>query len=161
MKMYEALLLAILIALVILLIRKPVLLDSPLIIQRPGQYHLTLAPQLAHTRNFLELIAGKFGETAPHEGDIATQYFEVRETPASGAYLLAVGFRAGVLYFQAINPQPLLKDADSHYETARSFSEQVMAQLAPVAGNRDAGSLRAAVEVAAQQLNIVCNRLVA
>ena len=163
MKMYEALLLAILIALVILLIRKPVRLDSPLIIQRPGQYHLTLAPQLAHTRNFLELIAGKFGESTTHEGDIATQYFEVREAAVPGAahYLLAVGFRAGVLYFQAINPQPLLKDADSHYETVRSFSEQVMMQLAPMRGEREAGSLRAAVGAAAQELNIACNRLLA
>lgn len=159
-KMYEALLLAILIALVILVIRKPVVLDSPLIIQRPGQYHLTLAPQLAHARNFLELIAGKFAVTAPHEGDIATQYFEVRVTDAPGAahYLLAVGLRAGILYFQAINPQPLLKDADSHYETVRRFSEQVMVQLAPLAGNRDA-SLRTAVEAAAQQLEIVCDCL--
>lgn len=161
MKMYEALLLAILIALVILVIRKPVVLDSPLVIHRPGQYHLTLAPQRVHAREFLELIAGKFAVTVTHEGDIDTQYYEVRETDAPGAYLLAVGFRAGMLYFQAINPQPLLRDADSHYETVRRFSEQVMAQLAPPAGNGDAKNLRAAVEVAAQQLNIVCNRLLA
>lgn len=157
--MYEALLLAILIALVILAMRKSGVQDSPLVIRRPGQYHITIAPQLAHAREFLELIAGKFAVTAPHEGDIATQYFEVRETAAH--YLLAVGLRAGVLYFQAINPQPLLRDADSHPETVRRFSEQVMAQLAPPAGNGDAESLRAAVEVAAQQLNIVCNRLLA
>jgi hypothetical protein len=161
MKMYEALLLAILIALVILVIRKPVVLDSPLVIHRPGQYHLTLAPQLAHAREFLELIAGKFAVSTTHEGDITTQYYEVRETDAPGAYLLAVGFRAGMLYFQAINPQPLLRDADSHYETVRRFSERVMAQLAPTSGNGDAENLRAAVEVAAQQLNIACNRLLA
>ena len=160
MKMYEALLLAVLVVLVILAIRKPVLLDSPLIIQRSGQYHLTLAPQLVHAKNFIELIAGKFAGSALHEGDVATQYFEVRES--EDYYLLAVGFRAGILYFQAVNPQPLLKDADSHYETVRSFSEQVMVQLAPLAENRDAaGSLRAAVEMAARQLNIEYNRLVA
>ncbi|MDO9010580.1 MAG: hypothetical protein Q7U78_02060 [Gallionella sp.] len=162
--MYEALLLAVLVVLVILVMRKPVTLDSPLIIQHPGQYHITLAPQLAHARSFLELITGKFAEAAPHEGDAATQYFEVRETEVPGAarYLLAVGSRAGILYFQAINPQPLLKDADSHYETVRSFSEQVMVQLAPLAENRDAAvSLRTVVEAAAQQLNIECNRLVA
>ncbi|MDO8351169.1 MAG: hypothetical protein Q7S94_08480 [Gallionella sp.] len=160
MKMYEALLLAVLVVLVILVMRKPVLLDNPLIIQRPGHYHITLAPQLAHAKSFLELIAEKFSEAAPHEGELATQYFEVRATDAPGAahYLLAVGFRAGILYFQAIYPQPLLKDADSHYETVRRFSEQVMAQWAPLAGNRDA-SLRAAVEAAAQQLKIACDCL--
>ncbi|MEQ1589455.1 MAG: hypothetical protein ABL902_03775, partial [Gallionella sp.] len=71
-------------------------------------------------------------------------------------YLLAVALRGGMLYFQAINPQPLLYDADSHLKNVREFSDKVMA-LHPLAGTSDQKSvenLEAAIEAAASQLKI-------
>ncbi len=163
--MFEAFLIAVLVVLVVLAMRggKPVVLDNPLVIQRPGQYHITLAPQLGYAQNFLEHIVGRFAESGVDTGDIATQYFEVRDPGAAdeGHYLLAVGFRSGMLYFQAINPLPLLKDADSHPKMLRRFSEQVMVHhpLVSSAGAREEASLRAAVDEAAGQLKIACDSL--
>ncbi|NOU01417.1 MAG: hypothetical protein HOO95_07585 [Gallionella sp.] len=59
-------------------------------------------------------------------------------------------------YYQAINPQLLLHDADSHLKTVRAFSDKVMA-LHPLAGTSDQQSvknLQIAIETAASQLKI-------
>jgi len=156
--MFEAFFLAALVILVVLAIRpgKTAVFDNPVVIHRPGQYHATLAPQLDRAQNFIEHIARQFTESGLHAGDIATQYFEVH---AGGQYLLAVGFRSGMLYFQAI--MPLSSGADSHYKTLHQFSGQVMVHLpltTPL-GEQDAVILRAAVESAARQLQISCLRL--
>lgn len=161
--MGELLLLTTIITLVILAIRrgKPVALDNPLIIQRPGQYHITLAPQLSRAQTFIENIARQFVELGCQAGDAPTQYFEVRD-PAVCAqgercYLLAAALRGGMLYFQAINPQPLLRDADSHLKTLREFSEAVLERL-PLPEHADGqggDKLGDAVAAAADQMNIV------
>lgn len=155
--MGELLLLATLIALVILTIRrgKPVVLDNPLIIQRSGRYHITLAPQLNRAQTFLENIAKQFAESGSQAGDTPVQCFEVQDLDAS-CYLLAVALRGGMLYFQAINPQPLLRDADSHLKTLRDFSEAVLElhPLVPPTDDHAAGLLRDAVESAARPLKI-------
>lgn len=164
--MVESFLLLCLITVVILTIRrgKPVILDNPVIIQRLGQYHITLAPQLNRAQAFIENIAKQFPLASANE--FATQYFEVRDPKvfAQGEdfYLLAAALRGGTLYFQVINPQPLLHDADSHLKTVREFSDKVMA-LHPLAGASDEQSvknLQAAIELSASQLQISVRAMV-
>ena len=200
--MGESLLLITLITLVVLTIRRarPVILENPVIIQRPGQYHITLAPQLNRAQTFIEQIAKQFTQLHPPnghgsnatpdnetrharfplpnplpqageganeslrevfvKGDLPTQYFEVRDpkvfSQGESSYLLAIALRGGVLYFQAVNPKPLLRDADSHYKTLREFSESVLQHhpLLEPADELGAEKLRAAVDTIAGQLKI-------
>lgn len=165
--MAELLILIILVALVVLAIRrgKPVVLDDPLVIQRPGLCHMTLAPQLERAQPLVEKIAERFAESHQAQGDIPTQYFEVHDPNVSiqggGFYLLAAASRNGMLYFQAINPQPLLRDADSHIKSLREFSDAVLV-LHPLSERIDGqggGKLRDAAESVAHQLNIVVKSL--
>jgi len=158
----ELFILVLLITLVVLGIRggKSAALDKPLIIQSPGRYHFTLAPQLDRAQTFIEQIASQFAEAHPLQGDIPGQYFAVRDPDVLAQedkfYLLAVSYLGGQLYFQAINPQPLLRDSDSHLKQLREFSEAVLAlhPLAyPVDGD-EVDKLCKAVDLAARQLNI-------
>ena len=68
--MGESLLLITLITLVVLTIRRarPVILENPVIIQRHGQYHITLAPQLNRAQTFIEQIAKQFTQLHPPDG---------------------------------------------------------------------------------------------
>lgn len=157
----ELVLLVVLVALVMLAIccTPRGALDDPLVIQHPGKYHITLAPQLAHAQAFIENIVGCFFESGRQAGDIPTRYFEVcgAESPSQVQYLLAVALRGGTLYFQAINPPPLLRDADSPLKSLREFSEAVLQQL-PLPEHADGqggGDLSAAVEAAAGRSHLV------
>lgn len=160
--MGETLLVLTLVTLIVITIRraKPVILDNPVIIQRSGQYHITLAPQLNRAQTFIEQIARQFTQTHPPAGDLPTQYFEVRDpkvfSQGESCYLLAISLRGGILYFQAINPQPLLRDSDSHYKTLHEFSEAVLKlhPLSEPAGELAAEKLHAAVAAVAAQLMI-------
>jgi hypothetical protein len=165
--MGESLLLLTIVTLVILTIRrgKPVVLDNPVIIERPGQYHITLAPQLNRAQTFIEQIAKQFSQMYSQQGELATQFFEVSDPKVfargESFYLLAIAMRGGVLYSQAINPQPLLHDADSHLKNVREFSEAVLA-LHPLIGISDEQgviTLGNAVETAASQLQIGVKKL--
>jgi hypothetical protein len=165
--MGETLLVLTLVTLIVLTIRraKPVILDNPVIIQRPGQYHITLAPQLNRAQTFLEQIAKQFIQLHPPEGDLPTQYFEVRDpkvfSQGESCYLLAVALRGGMLYFQAINPQPLIHDADCHYKTLHEFSEAVLQHhpLSKPADEPEAEKLSVAVDRVASQLQITVKAL--
>lgn len=152
--MYEGFFLVVLTALVILFMRpgKKVRYDNPVVIHKPGLYHATLAPKLDRAQTYIESIASQFFGAGLPAGDIATQCFEVRD--ADGQYLLAAGFRAGTLYFQAIMPSA----AGSHYKTLHQFADQVMVHipLSPSLDTRAGESLRTAVEVAANRLEIEC-----
>lgn len=155
--MYEGFFLIVLVTLVVLAIRpgKKVRYDNPLVIHKSGLYHATLAPKLIRAQPFIEAVASQFSGAGLPAGDIATQYFKVSD--AAGPYLLAAGFRAGMWYFQAIEPL----DADDHYKTLHQFADQVMVHV-PIAESLDtrvAEQLRAAVEVAARNLQITCLNL--
>lgn len=160
--MGELLLVITIVTLVVLAIRRGghVVLDNPVIIHRHGQYHITLAPQLNRAQTFIEQIAMQFMLLHPPQGDLSTQYYEVRDPMVFGrgesAYLLAITLRDGVLYFQAINPQPLIYDADSHYKTLREFSGAVLRQhpLSLPADEQWAEKLRDSIGTIAGQLNI-------
>ena len=165
--MGESLLLLTIITLIVITIRRarPVILQNPVIIQRPGQYHITLAPQLNRAQTFVEKIAKQYVQSHPPERDMPTQYFEVRDpkvfSKGQSSYLLAIALRDGILYFQAVNPNPKQPDADSHYKTLREFSESVL-QHHPVSGPVDeqgAGKLHATVDRIAAQLTIAVKAL--
>jgi len=165
--MGESLLLLTVITLIVITIRRarPVILENPVIIQRPGQYHITLAPQLNRAQTFVEQIAKQYIQSNPSERDLPTQYFEVRDpkvfSKGQNCYLLAIAMRAGVLYFQAVNPKPKQDDAESHYKTLHEFSESVL-QHHPNSGPADehgAEKLHATVGAVAAQLMITVKAL--
>jgi len=160
--MVELPLLIIIVILIVLAMRrgKRVVLESPVIIQCPGQYHITLAPQLSGAQAFIEKIAEQFTQSHPTASDLPTQYFEVSDpkvfSQGGSFFLLAIALRGGILYFQAVIPQPLLNDADSHYKTLREFSESVLQHhpLSVPADEMAAEKLCAAVDMIAAQLKI-------
>jgi hypothetical protein len=160
--MGESLLLITIITLIVLTIRRarPVVLENPVTIQRPGQYHITLAPQLNRAQTFIEQIAKQFRQLNLPESNLSTQYFEVRDpkvfSRGESSYLLAISMRDGILYFQAVNPKPLLHDTDSHHKTLREFSESVLQHhpLSQPVDELGAEKLLAAVDTIASQMNI-------
>jgi hypothetical protein len=160
--MGESLLAITIITLIVLTIRRarPVILDNPVVIQRPGQYHIKLAAQLNRAQNFIENIAKQFAELKLTQRNLASQYFEVHDpkvfAEGNKFYLLAVTLRDGVLYFQAVNPQQLKQDTDSHLKTVCEFAETVLGQH-PLASQAEIGGgkeLTQAVEVAAQRCQV-------
>ncbi len=164
--MGESLLLITIITLIVITIRRarPVILESPVIIQRPGQYHITLAPQLNRAQTFVEQIATQFAKAHSLQGGFPSRYYEVRDPKvfAQGAscYLLAVTLRDGLLYFQAANPGK--KSDDGHLKAIREFSEAVLKQH-PHADSLDIQAQKAlddAVEAVAKQLQIEVKALI-
>jgi len=113
-------------------------LDSPLIIERPGQYHMTLAPKLNLAQPFIETVAKLAGKPDLDNQFSATQYFEVRDNQVTShgfeCYLLAITFLNGLLYFQADSPND--KQSDS-YKTIYEFAESVLVKF-PASGERNA-----------------------
>jgi len=145
---YEAFILVTLAGLVILAIRPGVKQGRPLIIHKAGLYHATLAPQLGRVQDLIGQIAGKFTAT----GDIASLQFKLHDS--GGQYLLAAGFRGGMLYFQALPCK-----ADSDCETLHKFSDEVLINIPLVESQQGGIAMRAAVEAAAMQLHIECQPL--
>jgi hypothetical protein len=82
-------------------------LQDPLIIDRAGKYHITLAPQLNLAQAYIENIAQQLDKIGCSPLNSSTIYFEVRDSNviAHGRdfYLLAITQRNGKLYFQAIS----------------------------------------------------------
>jgi len=164
--MGESLLLITIITLIVITIRRarPVVLERPVIIQRPGQYHITLAPQLNRAQTFVEQIAAEFSRAHSIEGDFPGRYFEVRDPKvfAQGAdcYLLAVTLRDGLLYFQAASPEKSQNDTGNHLKSIREFSENILKDhphTVPADFQEDvrhAGELDTAVETVAKKMQI-------
>lgn len=166
--MGETLLTLTIITLVVLAIRrsKPVVLDNPVIMHRPGKYHITLAPQLNRAQGFIEDIAKLINATTEAMQDSATQYFCVHDEKVHDSgekfYLLAVAMRGGMVYFQAIKPHHL-KDGDSDLKTISEFSTSVMFHH-PLTSEADAVSARAlldAVQMVAQNRHVKVVELLA
>lgn len=165
--MGESLLLLTIITLIVITIRRarPVVLENPVIIQRPGQYHITLAPQLNRAQTFVEQIAKQYVQSHPSDRDLPTQYFEVRDpkvfSKGQNSYLLAIALRDGMLYFQAVNPKPDQQAADDRYKALREYSDSQLQQH-PFSGpvdERGVGKLHAVVDTIAAQLMIAVKGL--
>lgn len=101
-------------------------LQNPLVVERAGKYHLTLAPQLNLAQPYLEAIAARLGIPEEVQPDSATHFFEVNDKATGGAYQLAITRRCGMLYFQAARPaaksEPL--------QTIREFADAALAKIA-------------------------------
>lgn len=129
-------------------------LNNPLVIERPGHYRATLAPQLNLAQPFIEAIATQIGQPQANDRYSRTQCFEVRDKQVTAHghkhYLLAITQRNGMLYFQAAAPQSMTP------ETLMEFGDTVMASI-PVTGVHDAAldeRIVSAVQIAAQQRQI-------
>ncbi len=128
-------------------------LENPLVIERPGQYHMTLAPHLNLAQPFIEEVVsriGSSGETAP---DSETKFFEVRDKHVTSHgfdfYLLAVTRRSGMLFFQAA--RPLSKDQVGHLHTISEFSKAVLARFPEGRDHAPCEEVVSAVQQAAMQ----------
>ncbi len=140
-------------------------LSNPLVILRPGQYHMTLAPQLNLAQPFIEAVAKQIGENNSARSDSTTLCFEVqdKEVAAHGQelYLLAITQRNGMLYFQAACPSPLAGAPGSFRNMLMESVNGVLADVA--AGGLEDTALNEhitlAVNSAAQQRGIQIRQL--
>jgi len=113
-------------------------LDNPLVIECPGQYHMTLAPKINLAQPFIEAVAKQLDTANSAIQYSATQYFEVRDNQVTAhghdCYLLAITQRNGLLYFQAASPSG--KEQNSQRETICKFAEAVLVRF-PATGEYD------------------------
>lgn len=165
--MIELALLIVIVAAVILAVRKggAAVPEEPVIVQRPGHYHITLAQQLDSARGFVEAAAQRLDGGHRPSGDTPTRYFRVQREGGrtEDFYLMAVAFRKGVFFIQAIMPRPLMREAASHLATLREFSEAVLLHYPPVPP-LDAGGAETiddAVGEVARHLGVAVGRLTA
>jgi hypothetical protein len=135
-------------------------LENPLVIERAGKYHMTLAPQLNLAQPFVEEIAKQVATSA---GSGVPQYFAVydKQVTAHGFefYLLAVTRRNGMLYFQAGRPSS--GELASQLPVIREFADQTLARF-PDEGAPDIApdsALCAAVQEAARVRGIGIRQL--
>lgn len=110
-------------------------LNSSLVIERPGQYHMTLAPQLNLAQPFIEDVVKLISAQNFLAQFSMTQYFVVqdRQVTAHGldSYLLAITLRNGTLYVQASSPKS--GDSNKFHDIISESVNSVLARL-PSAG---------------------------
>lgn len=133
-------------------------LDNPLVIERPSQYHMTLAPQLNLAQPFIEAVAKQTGTPNDATQYSATQCFEVRDRQVAAhghdCYLLTITLRNGMLYFQVASP--LDGDQNSRRKTILKFADAVLARFPAIGEHNTALDERivAATQKAAQLCRI-------
>jgi len=143
--MIELTILTIVFTIVVILIKpgRTPPLDNPLVIERGGQFHATLAPQLNLAQPLIEAITRELLDEGLPEGDSETLCFEICDADviAHGYkfYLLGLTRRNGMLYFQAIAPRPQSPDTnrDTPYKILQDFAAQVLVNL-PLASDNAA-----------------------
>jgi len=127
-------------------------LDNPLVIERPGQYHMTLAPQINLAQPFIEAVAKQMGAPDDPSRHSETQYFEVRDNQVKAhgddCYLLAVTLRNNMLYFQAASP--LSVDQNNRCKNIRELADSVLARF-PATGEHNY-ALDESIVTAAQEI---------
>lgn len=125
-------------------------LANPLVIDRPGKYHVTLAPHINLAQPFVEAIAQNLLEHGKRSGNSDPQYFDVtdKHVKAHGQenYLLAISQRDGLLVFQASAP---VADT-SHLQTITEFASGILEKF-PAAGESDS-AIAGQIVSAAQQV---------
>jgi hypothetical protein len=140
-----------LVALVVWLIsgKKAVVFENPVVIQKVGFYHATIAPQLVQSEYLIVEITRQFLQS--DQSDVATQCFELHD--AGIYYLMAVTLRAGVLYFQVTG------HTTEGVNGLRRFSEQVLLHHPLTLPLSEPVALIDAVHAVARSLNIDCRNL--
>jgi len=138
-------------------------LESPLVIERPGHYHMKLAPKLNLAQPFIEVIAAKIGAPGDATQHSEMQCFEVRDRNVAAhgcdSYLLAITQTDGMLHFDATSPQS--DDPQSYLGTIREFAYAALARF-PKAGEYDRAldeCIVAATQQAAQLRSIQVSHL--
>lgn len=138
-------------------------LENPLVIERAGKYHITLAPKLNLAQPFIEEIARQVGASGIATGSSATLCFTVRdkEVKAHGYdfYLLAMTQRNGMLYFQTASPSS--NDPATQAGVVREIADKALTRF-PDEGKPDAavdGALVAATQRAAKLRGIEIKQL--
>lgn len=128
-------------------------LENPLVIERPGQYHLTLAPQLNLAQSFIEAIVRQIASLADVPANTETYYFEVRDSEVSAhgfeCYLLAITRREGLLYIQAA--PPLSKDRSTYLTVISEFAHRVLVRFPDDEAHAPAEEIVSAVQQASKQ----------
>lgn len=108
-------------------------LKNPLVIDRPGKYHVTLSPHLNLAQPFVEAIAQQLMASSERCGDSGTQFFSVTDKHVTShgheTYLLAITQLDGILFFQATAPVAGTKPM----QTIGEFSHSVLARFPPSA----------------------------
>lgn len=145
---------------------KRAVLENPVILNRTGQYHATLAPKLNLVQTFIEAIAKQLPGPRDANLNSSTLCFEVRDPEAAAIghtlYLLAITMRNGMLYFQAIVPRPPTSAQDSHFHMLTESANSTLAR-APAADNALTTGmddrLISATTTTAQQLGISITQL--
>jgi hypothetical protein len=103
-------------------------LENPLVIERAGQYHLTLEPRLNLAQPYIEAVAAQLASSSVQ--NTATMFFEVRDKQvvAHGFdfYLLAITRRNGLWFFQAVRPAS--GEPSGQFKTVSEFSSAVLAR---------------------------------
>ncbi|MDX8378541.1 MAG: hypothetical protein R8K48_00620 [Gallionella sp.] len=131
-------------------------LENPLVIERPGEYHMKLAPQLNLAQPFIETLAKQIGPSAEAGLSSETKFFEVRDQQVKSHgfnfYLLAITLRNGMLYFQAA--RPLSKEASEQVKTISDYSNEVLANVPDSAEHVSCDHIVAAIQAVAQQRNM-------
>jgi hypothetical protein len=85
-------------------------LENQLVIERPGQYKITLAPKLNLAQPFIEAIIDRLVKlnVSTRQGS-AMQFFAVNDRQVATAngdvYLLAIIVREGMIYFLGAQPE--------------------------------------------------------
>ena len=106
-------------------------LSNPLVINRPGKYHVTLAPHLNLAQPYVEAIAQHMMASTKRTGDSDTQFFKVTDKHVTShghdTYLLAFTQRDGILIFQAVAPS---SDGEP-MQTISKFSQSVLVKFPP------------------------------
>lgn len=157
--MIELVLLIAIVAAVVLALRKRGGTDAPLIVQQHGRYHITFAPQLDSSRQDIEALAKRLVGDPHPAGDVPTRYF--RMDRENDSYLLAVSFRKGIFFIQAIVPPPLTRDRAAHLAVLQEFSGTVMLHYPPEPPVDEAGGekMDAVIDEVARQAGMVAVNL--
>jgi hypothetical protein len=103
-------------------------LQNQLVIERPGQYKIILAPKLNLAQPFIEAIIVRFKLNASAQHGNARQFFAVSDrqvSTANGAvYLLAIIVREGKIYFMAV--QPASANRANYLETIKAGATDLL-----------------------------------
>lgn len=107
-------------------------LDNQLIIERPGRYKMTLAPKLNTAQPFIEAVIDRIVRSNVAVQQInCVRYFAVSDrqvaTNNGDIYLLAIIYRAGMLYLWA--EQPFSNNPGDYLETIRTYALKLVADI--------------------------------
>ena len=129
---------------------KPRQLERPVVVERAGNYRVTLAPKLNLAISFIEHIASGYRAHPHSSGDSPTMHLDVNDPGLKQYgvqdYLLAVTLRQGMLHFQAMLP---VTDSGSLRQQLDEFARQAL-QGQPSAGTIETGEVQRIMDAVKQ-----------